>query len=467
MKLINKVFASYHFWLILALFALCVTMLYPEFIGLPSFISPSAMLGLSRHTIENLLFLLVILYSGFIFGLIGGLVASFVAFVAMLPQVITVSINRNDAFVEVALIVVIGVFSSIWFKIRDHENKKYQLVVAKLEATQEQLQAHIRDTRSNARRLAILNTISNALTQSLDPKKVISVAIDMVAEVMEAEIILVYSLDAELGMLNLIAHKGISEEPSKELDEIALGEGFNGRVATSGELLIVDNASNDPRLTRPAVAKLKIEAQVVVPLKSKRQVIGTICVGMCRPHQFISEELELLSTIAGQIASALENAYLYDEAKQIADQLSRSVRDYRSLFENAHDAIWFHDFDGVILAANKAAEQLTGYDAKSLIGMNVACFLSEDELKVAREVRRKLLANESFAQPYDQMLIRKDGAIAASMLTSSLITVDGKPIGFQHIARDITEEKEMQDNLHFYLQQITQAQRRREKTYRS
>ncbi len=48
--------------------------------------------------------------------------------------------------------------------------------------------------------------------------------------------------------------------------------------------------------------------------------------------------------------------------------------------------------------------------------------------------------------------------MAVLMLTSSFITLDGQPVGFQHIARDITAEKRMQDNLHFYLQQITQAQ---------
>ena len=44
------------------------------------------------------------------------------------------------------------------------------------------------------------------------------------------------------------------------------------------------------------------------------------------------------------------------------------------------------------------------------------------------------------------------------MLTSSLINLEGKPVGFQHIARDITEEIKMRDNLRFYLGQVTQAQ---------
>lgn len=454
----SRIWANYHFWLILALFVFCTVLHYPELVGIPPSFSPSLLLGLSRHAVERILFLLVVLYSSFVFGTMAGLGASLAALAAMLPRALLLSPHRSDALLEVAGVTVVGIVACLWFRVRLREQRRYQQALMKLEAAQEQLQFHVRDARNNSRRLATLITISNALSQSLDPEKVITVAVDMVTEVMEAEVILVYSLDNKLGELILMAHEGISEEAARELERIKLGEGFNGRVAATGEPLIVANASHDPRLTRPAVRKMKIESQLIVPMKSKGRVIGTICVGMRRPRQFLSDEMELLSTIAGQIASALENAYLYAESRRIADQLSKSERDYRSLFENAHDAIWFHNFDGVILAANKAAEQLTGYSIESLIGMDVASFLSPEALELAKEMRYKLSIGEAFTQPYEQKLIRKDGSVAVLMLTSSFITLDGQPVGFQHIARDITEEKRMQDNLHFYLQQITQAQ---------
>ena len=454
----SRIWANYHFWLILVLFVLCTVLHYPELVGIPASFSPSLLLGLSRHAVERILFLLVVLYSSFVFGTMAGLGASLAALAAMLPQALLLSSHRSDALLEVAGVTVVGIVACLWFRVRLREQRRYQRALVKLEATQEQLQFYVRDARNNSRRLATLITISNALSQSLDPEKVIAIAVDMVTEVMEAEIILVYSLDNKLGELILMAHEGISEEAARELEKIKLDEGFNGRVAATGEPLIVANASHDPRLTRPAVRKMKIESQLIVPMKSKGRVIGTICIGMRRPRQFLSDEMELLSTIAGQIAAALENAYLYAESRRIADQLSKSERDYRSLFENAHDAIWFHDFDGTILAANKAAEQLTGYSIESLIGMDVASFLSPEALELAKEVRYKLSMGEAIVQPYEQKLIRKNGSEAVLMLTSSFITLDGQPVGFQHIARDVTEEKKMQDNLHFYLQQITQAQ---------
>jgi len=68
------------------------------------------------------------------------------------------------------------------------------------------------------------------------------------------------------------------------------------------------------------------------------------------------------------------------------------------------------------------------------------------------------LEKEPVEQPYEQSLIRKDGTKAILKLATSLVTEDGKSIGFQHMARDVTEERKMQDNLRYYLQEITKAQ---------
>ena len=44
-------------------------------------------------------------------------------------------------------------------------------------------------------------------------------------------------------------------------------------------------------------------------------------------------------------------------------------------------------------------------------------------------------------------LIKRDGTKGILTITSNLITENGKPKGFQHIARDVTLEKEMQSTL--------------------
>jgi len=457
MKIPYRFWTSYHFWIILASFIAVSLFLYRDLIW-PGFQSGVFLFNLSRHTIERNLFLLITLYTGFVFGLLPTVIMIGASLLAMLPQAIFFTANVGDSILEVLLVTTAGVVFFNWMRIKENDDRRYKKAVTALENTQEQLQSRIREARANARRLATLNTISNALSQYLDPAKVIETAVEMVGEVMEVEVILVYSIEPEAGELVLIAYEGISNDSAREMDHVKLGEGFNGKVAVTGEVMLVPDISTDVRLTRPAAIKNKMHPALIVPMKSKGEVIGTLCVSMRRPRTFLPDEIDLLSTIAGQIALALTNARLYEEARQVADQLYRSARDYRNLFENAHDAIWFHDLDGKILAANRASQDLTGYPIEEFLGRNVREFMNEEMLVLAREVRRKLLSGEPFTQPYEQHTITKDNVRKTCMITSSVMMVDDKPVGFQHIARDVTEERRMQNNLRYYLSQITQAQ---------
>lgn len=139
-------------------------------------------------------------------------------------------------------------------------------------------------------------------------------------------------------------------------------------------------------------------------------------------------------------------------------ELQASEQRYRQLFERANDAIWVHDLDGNITVANKASEKLTGYSVEELTKINVKALLFDDSLKLARQIRHKLFADEPFEQPYEQRLRRKDGGEAFVQLATSLVFSDGIPAAFQHIARDITEQKRMQENLRYYFTQVTKAQ---------
>ena len=147
-----------------------------------------------------------------------------------------------------------------------------------------------------------------------------------------------------------------------------------------------------------------------------------------------------------------------ERRRLVGEQLRVSEERYREIFENAHDAIWLHDMAGEIIMANKACAEITSYTSEELVGMNVRDFLSEEALDKAREVRRKLLAGEAMDGPYEQQIIKKHGKQARLWLTTSLIMSHGRPRAFQLIARDITEQTHMQENLNFYLHQITRAQ---------
>ncbi|MEW6033363.1 MAG: PAS domain S-box protein [Chloroflexota bacterium] len=447
-----------HFWLVLVLFVLLSLFHYVEQLGIGPSKAPSLHFGLTRHALDRILFLIPIVYSGFVFGLVAGLVTSFIALLVMLPRAIAISPAPGDALLEMFGVIVVGVLACLWIRKRSKEKEQLRKALDDLESAHRMLQRYVRSARSIERRLTTLNAISSVLTASLELQNVLQRAIHMVMELMDVEVALIFTLDEEAKELELVAHEGVSEEFAHAVNRMKVGEGFNGAVAQTGKPMIVEDVSRDPRLTRPEVRKMKTKSQLVVPLTVKEHTIGTLCVAMRRPRQFLQEEMELLTAVGNQIGVAVENARLYERERQTAERLRRSERDYRGLFENANDAIWVHDLQGNITTANKAAARLTGYDIAELLKMNAAGFLSDDAKSIAREARRRLMLGEPIGQPYDQQLIKKDGTMAILKLTSSLVTTDGRPTGFQHIARDVTEEKRMQDNLRYYLQQITRAQ---------
>ncbi len=133
--------------------------------------------------------------------------------------------------------------------------------------------------------------------------------------------------------------------------------------------------------------------------------------------------------------------------------------DYHYFFDNASDAIWIHDLEGNILYANKAAERLTGYIEEGLTGVNIDKLMPTGQAQeINREIRRRLLKGEEIEQPYEQRIVRKDGSAVILKMAASVFISDDKVKGFQHIARDVTEERRSQENMRHYVQEIIKAQ---------
>jgi two-component system sensor histidine kinase DegS len=444
-----RIMRNPHFWLIVAMFAILIVLHYPQQIFGPA--APSSFFGLSRHTVERVLFLLPIIYAGLIFGIRGGLVSLAVALAIMLPRAILVSPDPSAALFETGSVTLIGIVVLLWLESQKREKERRHQALLTLEAAQ-------REVQFNERRLAAINAVSEIVNQSLEIEQVLNGALTKVVEVIDVEVALIFLLDEEAQELELKAYHGGSEEFIAGVRRLKVGEGLNGRVAESGEPLLVKDASHDPRLTREVVALERLHAQLIVPLKSKGKVVGTLCVAMRQPREFLPDEIELLTAIGNEIGIAIENAHLYEQERVIAERLRASEKEYRELFENAHDAICVQDLEGNIIAINRACAQLTGYAEEELRGTKVSKFFSEESLRGKREIEHRLLQGDALDQPYEQRLIRKDGTEAILKLTTSLIIRDGQPKGFQHIARDITEEKRLEENLRFYLQQVTRAQ---------
>jgi len=435
-----------NFWLVLVFLVLCSVLHYIELIGITG-TPPSFHFGLTRHALDRILFLLPIIYASFTFRLKGSLITSFTALAIMLPRAILISPVPRDALLETGGILAIGILASWGIWTRAQERDKTKAALDKLQSAHEILQHYVQSARKNEKRQTILNTISTLLGESLELDKILDKATHMVSELMEVEVTLIFSLDEENQKLRIVAYEGVSDEFARAVDGIKIGEGVYGEVAKTCQPMVVDDTSYDPRLSTPEVKKMRIQIQLIVPMVLRGQIRGIVCVAMRRPRQFPLEDMELLTAIGAQIATAMENARLYEKERLVAQRLAISERNYRQLFENASDAIWVHDLEGNIITANEAAGKLVGYSPEELKRMNVRKFLSEESLNLTSQIRQKLLEREPVEQPYEQRMIRKDGTEVILLLATNLVTENGKPTGFQHIARDITEKKRAEEML--------------------
>lgn len=456
--------SSPHFWLLLVLFALCVALHYPQQIFSIESSSLFSFLGLSRHALERILLLVPVGYAGYVFGLRAGLASLVIAFIIMLPRAILISPNLPDAMFESIGVVIVGGLVNLWFEIRRQERERQRLLCDDLQACCQQLQTQTQIMEGREKRLAAINAISAITGQSLEIQDVLEIATDKVREVMNLDVVQTFLLDEEKQELELRTYRGVSEEFARGLRGLKVGQGFNGRVAQSGKPLLVQGASQDPNLIREVVERGGIQAILIVPLKAKGGPVGTLSVATRGPRRFLDEEVELLNTVGSQIGIAVENARLYERQRLAAQQALASERRYREVFESASDAIWIHDLQGNITAVNKALERLTGYTSEELLKMNVRSFLTEASLHLARGIRYRLFLGETVEQPYEQRLIRKDGSEAILKLTTNLIREDGAPHSFHHIARDVTEEKKMHDDLRAAYLQVSEYNQRLKET---
>jgi PAS domain S-box-containing protein len=446
-----------HLWIVIALLAFATFFQYSVQLGIPFTSPPTNHFGLSRTTFDRILLLIPIIYAGWVFGLSGGILLAVLTVIVSLPQVIIFSSSRLDSALEVVGMAATGVLISFLFWSQTKERKKADKALVELEEVQRTLQGNVDALTKSEKRLQTLNDISTTLFSSLSLEGTFLSANHLVRQLMSADVSLLLTLDEAKNELNLVACEGVSDECAIAARTVNVTDGIFGKVVAGGEPLIAE-APIEVEKTADTLVKSKVEVQLIVPLKLKNRVSGIICIAMRQPRQFSREDVELLSTVATQIAVAVENAKLYHEQSQTSALLAASEGKYRRLFELASDAIWANDLRGKIIIANRASAELMGDRIEEMIGEDVRMFLPPEGLVTARAIRQDLLAGKTIPQPYEQRLVRKDKAEVILMVSTSLVRSGDEPVIFEHVARDVTKERRMQDNLRHYVQQITRTQ---------
>ena len=144
--------------------------------------------------------------------------------------------------------------------------------------------------------------------------------------------------------------------------------------------------------------------------------------------------------------------------EEALQKLSESEAKYRQLFENAHDATLIHNREGKIMAANRTCLVLTGYQLDELTGIKMNGLLSEESSLVVEAIEQILASGENTDWTTEVRLTKKDRSEALVQMSIGVIHTGSNPIAFLCSVRNVTEQRRIQENLQYYLQQATRAQ---------
>jgi PAS domain S-box-containing protein len=128
-------------------------------------------------------------------------------------------------------------------------------------------------------------------------------------------------------------------------------------------------------------------------------------------------------------------------------ELEAKNQELATLVNSASDAIIGTDLGRRVAVWNKGAERIYGYSAEEMIGTTLSRLIppeSEEETRIARD---RVIRGEQITN-LETTRLRKDGSrVTIDMSLSAIRDTEGKVVGIASTARDITEQKALQEQL--------------------
>jgi putative nucleotidyltransferase with HDIG domain len=187
----------------------------------------------------------------------------------------------------------------------------------------------LKQIEERVERLALLSQLSQILNSTLDHQEVRRRAMEAATKLMKAEVGSLLLIDEGKHRLHFEVALGDREEDIKPIT-LGLGEGIAGWVAQNGKPLIANSPEKDSRFFKGVDEKTEFKTRnlICVPVKVKEKVIGVLeAINKQGGEEFDQEDLSLLTSLADQVAIALDNARLYRELEEVFFQTAESLAD--------------------------------------------------------------------------------------------------------------------------------------------
>src|SRR5712691_8952146 len=163
----------------------------------------------------------------------------------------------------------------------------------------------------------LLNDVISTISSTLKLDEVLSHLVDTIVRAISCHAAFIYLYNKEKDRLVLASTTEQYQHHVGKI-ELALGEGTTGWVGlTLKPLILKDEALEDPRFRYfPDLEEEKFQSTMTVPIIAKdRHLIGVIAMHAVAPYEFTDQHQTFVSNIAALVASAIENAQLYENTQ--------------------------------------------------------------------------------------------------------------------------------------------------------
>ncbi|HEY3216039.1 MAG TPA: HD domain-containing phosphohydrolase [Candidatus Eisenbacteria bacterium] len=168
--------------------------------------------------------------------------------------------------------------------------------------------------------------LARRVLERRDLRELLDRTVEMIAALMDAEIVSLMLVDPDRGDLFVAASRGF-EDKSVSLRRTLVRSGVAGSVAARGRPVLVNNIETDRRFQRINHPQYHTKSLLSVPLRVESQTLGVINVNNRASRQAFDEnDLAVLAVLVEHVGGAVERAFAHPDGSRMAEEASEAIQ---------------------------------------------------------------------------------------------------------------------------------------------